>query len=53
MRESGPEPPEGNKSQRPYSLRMVFSLAGRYSRDVLVDNVVTISLNGRCEPIAQ
>src|SRR5712691_1958390 len=33
------------------TLRAVFSVSGRYSRDVLVDDVVTTSKYGRCEPI--
>lgn len=41
---------EGSESHKT-TLRMVFSLAGRYSRDVLVDGVVAASVYGKCEPI--
>lgn len=44
-------PPDGKQPSERLTLRMVFSLAGRYSRDVLVDEVVTTSVHGRCEPI--
>lgn len=33
------------------TLRMVFSATGRYSRDVLLDDVLATSVPGRCEPI--
>ena len=32
-------------------LRTVFSVSGRYSRDVLVNGVLTKSTYGKCEPI--
>ena len=33
------------------TLRMVFSAANRYSRDVLVNGVITKSIYGKCEAI--
>ena len=33
------------------TLRAVFSVSGRYSRDVLVNGVLTKSTYGKCEPI--
>ena len=34
-----------------FTVRMVFSLTGRYSRDVLVDDRITVSIYGQCEPV--
>jgi hypothetical protein len=34
-----------------FALRLVFELNGRYSRDVLMDGVIKVSVYGRCEPV--
>jgi hypothetical protein len=44
-------PAEGKRPSNRLTLRIVFSVSGRYSRDVLVDGNVTTSVYGRCEPI--
>jgi len=44
--------PLGAKGPRNrFTVRMVFSRTGRYSRDVLVDGVIRASVHGRCEPV--
>lgn len=42
-------PPSAKGSR--FTVRMVFSQTGRYSRDVLVDGVIRASVYGRCEPV--
>ncbi len=44
-------PSDGKLRSKRLTLRTVFSVSGRYSRDVLVDDVVTTSKYGRCEPV--
>ena len=44
-------PPDEKRASNRITVRMVFSLAGRYSRDVLVDGSLTLSVYGRCDPI--
>ena len=43
--------PTNTKRTKRVTLRTVFSISGRYSRDVLVNGVLTKSIYGKCEPI--
>ena len=45
------DPPGEARTAKKFTLRMVFSRTGRYSRDVLVDNRATVSISGRCEAV--
>lgn len=44
-------PPDKTMRSTKFTLRMVFSASGRFSRDVLVDGVIRKSIHGKCEPI--
>lgn len=48
MWESAEQP---EQSGRRIKLRLVFGVAGRYSREVLVDGAIAKSVYGRCESI--
>jgi hypothetical protein len=44
-------PPEGKERAHKLTLRTVFSVSGRYSRDVFVDGVLSTSVYGKCESV--
>ena len=44
-------PTDAKQRAHRLTLRTVFSVSGRYSRDVLVNGVLTKSIYGKCEPI--
>lgn len=44
-------PTDAKQRAQRLTLRAVFSVSGRYSRDVLINGVLTKSTYGKCEPI--